>query len=288
MNLTSEIDPSRSLMGRRKALRHLGAGTLLTLGLWPGALRAAGNGQGGSFRFVVINDTHYLTDQCGDYFHGVVEEMKKHKPDLCLHGGDLTDNGEARHLAAVKSVFRGLGVPVYPVIGNHDYLTQTDRQTYVQMFPLRMNYFIRHRGWQLIGLDTSDGQRYEKTLIQPATFRWLDDYLPHLSKSRPTIILTHFPLGAGVQYRPLNADALLDRLRDYNVVAVFNGHYHGFTERKNGGMVLTTNRCCSLQRDNHDGTREKGYFICRAGDGVVIREFVEHQSNVKRAPKPAA
>jgi len=273
-------------MGRRAALRQLSAGTLLALGLWPGALRAAGNGQGGSFRFVAINDTHYLTDPCGEYLREVVGSMKQRQPELCLHGGDLTDKGEARHHAGVKSAFRGLGVPIYPVIGNHDYLTPTDRRAYVETFPLRVNYFIRHRGWQIIGLDSSEGQRYEKTSIQPATFRWLDDYLPRLSKTRPTILLTHFPLGAGVQYRPVNADALLDRLRDYNLVAVFNGHYHGFTERKSGNMVLTTNRCCSLQRGNHDGTREKGYFLCTAAGGVVTREFVEHQSAIKLAPKP--
>lgn len=275
-----------SLLTRRDALRQLSAGTLLTLGLWPGALRAAGNGQGDSFRFVVINDTHYLTDECAAYLRGVVEEMKKAKPELCLHCGDLTDKGERDHMETVKQVFNDLAGPVYPVIGNHDYVTQTDSRGYAQTFPARMNYSFQHRDWQFVGLDTTEGQHYEKTRIPQETFRWLDDYLPHLSKKQPTVLFTHFPLGADVKYRPTDADALLDRFREFNVVAVFGGHYHAFTECKSGSTVFTTNRCCSLKRGNHDGTKEKGYFICTAGEGRITREFVEYKFAVREGAKP--
>jgi 3',5'-cyclic AMP phosphodiesterase CpdA len=288
MNKENITHPPRSLLNRRVALRHLSAGTLLTLGLWPGALRVAGNGQGGTFRFVVINDTHYLTNECGEYLHGAVEEMKKVNPDFCLHCGDLTDKGEAGHFGAVKEVFHGLRAPWYPVIGNHDYLTQSDGRAYVQAFPLRLNYYFRHRGWQFVGLDSSEGQRYEKTLIQPSTIRWLDDYLPRLSKTKPMVLFTHFPMGADVKYRPTNADVLLDRFREFNLIAVFCGHYHAFTERKAGSIVLTTNRCCSLKRGNHDNSKEKGYFVCTASEGAIAREFVEYKPAAKGTAQPAA
>jgi len=26
--------------------------------------------------------------------------------------------------------------------------------------------------------------------------------------------------------------------------------------------MITTNRCCALKRNNHDGTKEKGCFVC--------------------------
>lgn len=58
-------------------------------------------------------------------------------------------------------------------------------------------------------------------------------------------------------------------------LAVFNGHFHGFTENRHGGAVITTNRCCSISRGNHDGTTEKGYFLCTARDGAIRRKFVE-------------
>jgi hypothetical protein len=75
--------------------------------------------------------------------------------------------------------------------------------------------------------------------------------------------------------RPLNADPVLEGFRDFNLVAVFDGHYHGFTERHAGRTVLTTNRCCAISRNNHDGTPEKGYFLCTALDGQIQRQFVE-------------
>ena len=42
-----------------------------------------------------------------------------------------------------------------------------------------------------------------------------------------------------------------------------------------GEVTLTTNRCCSFHVKNHDGTKEKGYFVCQAKAGKVERQFVE-------------
>jgi len=262
---------------RRRALGQLTSGSLLALGLWPGALQAGAAASAGSFRFIVINDTHYLSDECGAWLGGVVGQMKKHNAEFCLHAGDLTEKGERGHLETVKEIFSKLGVPVFPVVGNHDYPDEGGRQNYTRTFRLRLNYYFRHGGWQFVGLDTTEGQRYEKTVISAGTFRWLDDYLPRLDKRTPTVLLTHFPLGANVTYRPTNADALLDRFRDFNLQAVFSGHFHGFTERHDGSTVLTTNRCCALKRSNHDGTKEKGYFVCSASEEGVSREFVEYK-----------
>src|SRR2546422_710335 len=185
---------------RREALRRVSAGTMLALGLWPGALRADNDTPAGSFRFLVINDTHCLTPECGHYLEGVVAQMKDAQAELCLHAGDVTDKADGEYFEAVKDIFCRLPGSMYPVIGNHDYRTQTDRQAYTQAFPAHLNYYFDHRGWQFIGLDTCEGQHYEKTKIQPATFQWLDDYLPRLDKKKPTVVLTHFPLGAGVTY----------------------------------------------------------------------------------------
>lgn len=253
----------------------MGSGALLALGLWPGALRADNHRPAGSFRFIVVNDTHCMSPECGPYLEGLVAQMRQSDTEFCLHGGDLTEKGERHYLEQVKDIFGVLPGRMYPVIGNHDYVTQSDRQAYLQTFPLRLNYYFHHRGWQFIGLDSTDGLRYEKTVIQPGTFRWLDEYLPRLNRRKPTVILTHFPLGAGVQYRPANADDLLDRFREFNLQAVFSGHYHALTERKAGNIVLTTNRCCALKRTNHDGAKEKGYFVCEATDGRIERAFVE-------------
>lgn len=279
---------------RRQALLRLGstagagAGALLALGAWPGTLRADNARPASRFRFVVVNDTHHMSEECTPFLQAAVRQMRQLGPAFCLHCGDLTEKGQPENLEAVHDLFAGLGAPFHPVIGNHDYQSQTDRTAYTRRFPLSINYYFRHRGWQFVGLDTSDGLRYEKTLIQPATMAWLDEYLPRLNPRRPTVIFTHFPLGADVTYRPQNADDLLHRFRDFNLQAVFCGHYHALTERVSGQATVTTNRCCALKRNNHDGSKQKGFFVCDVADGRLTRTFVELAAPSAPAPKPSS
>lgn len=261
----------------RRDMLRLSAGALLSLGLWPGALRAEGTGPSGKFRFVVINDLHNMTeDRCPKWLERVVEKIKAGpKPELCLLAGDETDHGTMDEFTPVKEAFARLGVPVCPVIGNHDYIKQTDRSDYEKAFPDRLNYRFEHQGWLFVGLDTTDGLKASRTNIQPATLQWIDDNLPKLDKKAPLVIFTHFPLGEKVTNRPLNADAVLERFKDHNLQFVFSGHFHSSTERRAGDITLVTNRCCSVTRGNHDKSKEKGFFLCEAKDGKVSKEFVE-------------
>ena len=152
---------------------------------------------------------------------------------------------------------------------------QTDRKAYEELFPDRLNYRFDHRGWQYVALDSTDGVKGSGVSVLPPSLNWLDETLPKLDKKKPTILFTHFPLGRLTPTRLANADAVLERFKELNLRAVFCGHYHGFTERTSGDVVLTTNKCCSFARANHDGTKEKGYFLCSAKAGKVTRTFVE-------------
>jgi predicted MPP superfamily phosphohydrolase len=261
----------------RRELLSLSAGTLLSAGLWPGVLQAGGAGGSDNFHFVVVNDVHYLNAHCGKWFEGVVQRMKTHpeKFEFCLLAGDLTEHGKPEQMAPMRDLLPGLGKPTYVVIGNHDYRTPDDRRAYDHMFPGRSNYRFEYNNWQFVALDTTDGQRAYGTSVKPHTLHWLDETLPKLDKKRPTVVFTHFPLGPHVITRPDNARQLLARFKEYNLQAVFCGHYHGFTERHVRETTLTTNRCCSLWHPNHDGTKEKGYFLCHAKEGMIERTFIQ-------------
>lgn len=261
----------------RRDLLRLSAGTLLALGLWPGAQRAEGAGNSEDFSFIAVNDLHFQSERCGPWFERVVRQMKESetKPAFCLMSGDWTEHGTKAELGAARDAMRELGVPVHGVIGNHDYGPADSRADYDALFPGAINYAFEAGGWQWLGLDTSEGHKWKDTTIQPHTLSWLDDQLPKLDPKRPTVIFTHFPLGPLTPHRPANADALLERLIGFNLQAVFSGHFHGFTERKLGDVSLTTDRCCAISRNNHDGTPEKGYFLCQAKTGRITRTFVE-------------
>lgn len=264
---------------RREFLR-LNAGILLALGLWPGRLRADDLRGARGFTFLVVNDLHFFNEECWPWFEGVAREMKAIAPDaeFCLLCGDLADSGLPDQHDGIRDAFETLGIPFYAAIGNHDYLSPTDRRSYEETFKGQTNYVIEHGGWQLVGIDTTEGNAWQNTKISSDTLAWLDESLPKLDRRKPTILFTHFPLGTNVPMRPLNADDVLARLLEFNLGAVFCGHFHGYTERDFGNALITTDRCCARVRGNHDGSKEKGWFVCRAeASGDVTREFIAFQ-----------
>ncbi|MEI7728708.1 MAG: metallophosphoesterase [Verrucomicrobiota bacterium] len=266
-------------LNRRDWLTRAGAGALWLAGQWPGRLRAEDSNRSGKARFIVVNDTHYIDEECGRWLNRAVDLMKKEEPDFILHAGDLTEHGKREHLAAMRELLRSSGKPFYVVPGNHDYLTQSSAADYDALYERQRNYSFESNGWQFVALDTTEGKLYEKTSVQPETMQWLRDALPKLDKKLPTVVCTHFPLGVEVRYRPKNADEVLEQFKPFNLQAIFCGHFHGFTERKFGAAPIYTNRCCSLKRGNHDRTSEKGFFICTAAEGKVSTRFIEVAAN---------
>jgi 3',5'-cyclic AMP phosphodiesterase CpdA len=263
-------------MTRRGALTRLGTASLLALGLGPSCHSSHVDASRRRVRFIVVNDLHHGAPECEPYFAALLQQMRTHEDiEFVLLLGDLADTGKAMDLAAIRDQFQKLGVPFYPVIGNHDYATMTDRRAYEEVFPGRINYWFRHCGWQFVGLDSTQGTDYQNTRIQPGTLNWLDVTLPKLDLDKPTVVFTHFPLGEGVPMRPLNADEVLHHFVAFNLQGVFGGHHHAFTERRFQGAEVVTNRCCSRLRNNHDGTKEKGYWLVTAANGRLAREFVE-------------
>jgi Icc protein len=233
------------------------------------------------FTFFQINDLHYLEDDCGKWFRLVVEQMKASSPEakFALLCGDLADKGLRPALESVKEIFGTLGVPAFPIPGNHDYAADESRTAYDTVFPGRLNYTHEQGGWQFIGLDTTMGTKFDKTTIPESTFEWLKTEIPRLKTDVPTVVFTHFPLGEGVTYTPANAPALVELLLKLNLVAVFSGHWHGLSERTVGHSLLATSRCCARVRQNADKSPLKGWYVCTAKpDGTLTRRFVEFQA----------
>ena len=257
-----------NLLTRRDALRVTAAFALTPVG-W--ADEAAPG-----FDFIAVNDLHFSDEQCTPFFQNVVARMRESAPKavLCLISGDLADRGTPAQFTALRVCLDQLGVPVFPVPGNHDYLTDDDRTAYDAAFPGRSNYIHTHRGWQFIGLDTTQGMDFDGTVISAATLDWCDENLPKLDAHMPTVAFTHFPLGPGTVYRPTNADALLTRLDKLNLRGTFSGHWHGLNEQHIHDADVVVSRCCARVRENRDGSPLKGWWVCRAApDGTLTRRF---------------
>lgn len=260
----------------RRELLRASAGGLLAAGLWPGHAAADDTDAGDGFHFVVVNDLHYLDKRCGPFHERVVQKIKGHEQrvEFCLLVGDLAEDGTADQLDPVRSIYRQLDLPFHAVPGNHDWIAEKDRSAYDDLFPKETNYVFEHAGWQFVALDSTDGRK-ASVAVREGPLKWLDETVPKLDRKKPLVLFTHYPLGPWVIHRSTNADAVLERFKEHNLRAVFNGHFHSATERAVGAVVLTTNKCCSFSHKNHDFTREKGYFLCSARDGKITREFVE-------------
>jgi 3',5'-cyclic AMP phosphodiesterase CpdA len=264
----------------RRELMQMSAGSLLAAELWPGALVADGKSTGKDFSFIVVNDTHYIEQKSDEWMAKVFKQFKEQTPkvDFCLLVGDVVDSGTSTQMVAMRDYIKNSGLTVYTVPGNHDYWEDYSRRTYEEYFPQRTNYHFEHLGWQFVGFDSCEGARDKATTILPENLNWLDKQLPKLDKKKPTVLFTHFPLspsGKSASRRPLNADALLERFKEFNLRAVFNGHWHGLEEHLVNEVPITTNRCCASHAMNHDRLPERAYFLCNVKDGKIERKYVE-------------
>jgi hypothetical protein len=227
-----------------------------------------------------VNDLHHASPECDPFFAQLVEQMRGHgEVAFCLVVGDLADKGQPESLRAVRDAFARLGAPMHCVPGNHDCDVEQNTRLFDAEFPEQRNQRLDHEGWQFLGLDTTDGNKWGDTTIQPSTFAWLDAALPHLDRAKPTVLFTHFPLVPGLHPRlpltPGNAGELIARFEGWNLRCAFTGHYHARTERAEGAATLLTNCCCARVRDNHDGSIPEGYLLCSAQpDGGLQREFI--------------
>jgi len=263
------------------------AGALLAANVWPGKL-AAEDAKTSPLRFVVLNDLHYIDKGCDDWFEALMKAVTAEKPDLVFAAGDLTEHGTEAALGAIKEHLAALKCPVHAIPGNHDWATKTDRAPWQKLFKNSDNFIIKQDTWQFLLLDSTDGLKYENVAASKETLAFVADATRQLDKQHPLIVVTHFPVGKGVKYRLTNADELLAPLKEFNLRYVFGGHYHALTEKKIGDTPVVTNRCCALRRNNHDGSKEKGFFTCVAmGDGTVKREFVEFKGPAATRPADA-
>lgn len=253
------------------ACAALGAGMM-----WPSALRAGDGPDSGTFKFIAVNDLHYRDAADGPWMEGAFRQMASHDGiEFCLLLGDLAEDGRLDQLNAVKDIVRGSKLDTKIIIGNHDYTLAGSRAEYEQTYPGTLNYAFEHRGWQFVACDSTQGRAAKDTVIARESLDFLHTQVAKLDKERPTVLFTHFPLGFLVFGSPNNRTDALAAFDGVNLQAVFNGHFHGITSRNHKHATITTNRCCSRWHPNHDGTKEKGYYLCEAKDGQITRKFVE-------------
>lgn len=79
----------------------------------------ARNGGRKPLRLAATGDVHCSEERCGE-LSAALASVSEHA-DLLLVAGDLTTHGEPSQAASFADICRTLGVPVFAVLGNHDW-----------------------------------------------------------------------------------------------------------------------------------------------------------------------
>ena len=274
----------RDRMTRREFLR---AGALGALGLG-----AAGCGGGSSgppapgddgFSFAMFCAMHYRGPEDEDYLSAGLRYIAAHREiEFSLIAGDIAETGREERLQGVKDLLPLLERPAYLVRGDQD--NHAGAGTWGRVFGDRHVSFT-HKDVLFLGVDSTNGTGQVTNVVMPEdTLEWAQEHLP-ADPATPVVMFTHFPLidaGKPVDEtpwsrrgRPLNAHELLSVFDGYRLLHVLCDHWRAVvsdTETR-PGTVITTNRCLSPWKLNHDASLYKGFYHCTYRDGAVRVEF---------------
>lgn len=232
------------------------------------ALRSDGKG----FSFAFISDCHIRPElKAAEGCAACFEQISASDHDFVINGGDHVEDAleASRERATMlmdlyqRTERRHLRKPVRHVLGNHDCLgvfansgidpssADYGKQFYIDRFGPRY-YAFDHKGVHFVVLDSvglTEDRNYEGR-VDAQQLEWLRSDLTAQPKGVRIVVVTHIPLVTAMQcYEPeswlntphnwtfvVNGREVLRILRDYNVLAVLQGHSHVFEQIDLGGV----------------------------------------------------
>lgn len=268
-------------LNRREFLALLGA--FGVSGFLPRRAISAESG----FTFAAINDLHILDEASVAGLARVIESINgRTDVEFTVVLGDVTSSGKPKEFQLAKAGLDKLRPPYFVLPGNHDLVAHAAHgdnanasarnayANYERTFG-EGNWRKEHGGWALLGLDSCDGGKSDVS-IPSERLRWIEQQLAGIDPKQPIALFAHHPFNPNSKaYRVRNADDVLALFAKHNLRLVAAGHYHGNQVEERGGILFTTTACCSTTRDNHDGTKAKGYRLFHCAADTVRTEFVE-------------
>jgi 3',5'-cyclic AMP phosphodiesterase CpdA len=235
-------------------------------------------------RLVIFSDTH-LPGRLIPEKNKVVETVNRW-PDVdgVVVTGDITETlGTPAEYAFAKGFFSKLKAPLYPIMGNHDYIydlgpdgkmvkaSASVRQAKLKLFQDTFNlpatrYEKKFGPYLCLFISNDDLESKLLTVMSSGTLAWLQDELQR-NPAAPTVIFFHGPLEGTIQNRNEVTDQPgfiaqpADRLRELlrrnpQVFMWVSGHTHlgatnaSFADRK---INLYDGRVTEIHNSDMDG-----------------------------------
>lgn len=211
-----------------------------------------------NFKFAVITDTHIVptNNKAEEDLAKCVQTINQMDDlDFVLVLGDISGEGDKASLQKAKNILDQLNKKYYALSGNHETKWSTSGATaFAEVFGSeRFNF--EHKGFKFLGFASGPIIRMMDGHISPDDLNWIKEELDK-NPSQKAIVCTHYPL------LPQDLDnwyELTDVLRQYDVRAVLNGHYHSNKQMKYDDIPGFINR--SSLRDKEGCTGFNIYYV---------------------------
>jgi len=169
-----------------------------------------------------------------------------HRPDWLVLSGDITEHGDAASFATAAALVAECGVPVLPLVGNHD-----DRAALLAAFPHIApadGGFCHHvadagLGLRIICLDTLEEGRHGGAFCEDRA-QWLAARLAEAPDTPTLIFMHHPPIVSGIAWMdPAPGEPWMARLAavlegQRQVLALHCGHLHRQINARFAGIPL--------------------------------------------------
>ncbi|MBW7865340.1 MAG: hypothetical protein GX580_00255 [Candidatus Hydrogenedens sp.] len=242
------------------------------------------------WQFVQISDPHLSSTHDGQWNNRFLctmmpevmaclrRDLAALRPDFLLVTGDVVSRQTRDAMMAARDGLESLGVPYYPMGGNHDFVLPESRGWFLEAFAHRLPepatiYSFTHKNLRFHVLDAwwcwrdgslqpvpqnSDAKDMEDDLkglhwgLPEAQLDWLDARLAEDGPHTADIVAVHYPalpIPERLRFPGLrdggclvNGDRLLGLMDRYpRARAVFSGHVHAhFMERRGRVTQVTT------------------------------------------------
>lgn len=194
-----------------------------------------------------------------------------HPPDLILHTGDVTDDGDVESHESAMEVLASAGVPVHWVPGNHD-----DSRIFAEMAPTSV-HIVDLDAWRLVLVDSSVAGA-EHGHLDPAQLEELASAV--VAGDSWVLVAMHHPPRSSCGHEHCivtNADEVLATLDTRSVRVVASGHLHAAShhEAANTAFLLGPSTCVQLdhihplEHNNRPITALGARWIDLHDDGAV-------------------
>jgi 3',5'-cyclic AMP phosphodiesterase CpdA len=256
-----------------------------------------------------ITDVHIRPEENAiERFKNCLNEIKKHKVDFFLNGGDSVYAVDYNHIKRERvhelwNIWENCiqeieAFPIYSCIGNHDIwwaAPTKDDEMYGKEYVIKRlkiparYYSFSQKGWHFIVLDGNN----KSVSLDEEQMQWLKNELKRLAPNTPVLVLSHYPIlgvtpywegGMHSDYKELKT--LFYEHRD-KVKICLSGHNHLLDSATYNGVQYFCNGAMSgfwWEKGNEKSAGRSfveetppGYAIISLyADGTVENQYIPH------------